>query len=226
LSTARRQDIVIYGTRGVAREVHQTIKVLAAGGLPVACVGFLVDASYRESSSFDGLPVLGDADWLAGHPDVSVVIAIGATAPRRRIARRIEATVGRRFSTLADPRGSVGDDVRLGDGSFVAPGAVATAAISIGDHGQLHAGCTVGHDTTLGALVTVAPGAHVAGRITVGEGVFIGIGAVVLPDLTIGEWAVIGAGSVVTGSVPANVTVAGNPARVTAERPAGWQLAS
>jgi sugar O-acyltransferase (sialic acid O-acetyltransferase NeuD family) len=224
LATAR-QAIVVYGTRGVAREVHRTIKTLAARGAPVACVGFLVDAAYREASTFDGLPVFGDAGWLADHPDVSVVISIGATAPRWRIARSL-ATAGARFCTLIDPRGHVGDDVTLGEGSFVSPGAVATAAISIGDHGQLHAGCTIGHDTTLAPVVTVAPGAHVAGRITIGEGVFIGIGAVILPDLTIGEWSVIGAGAVVTRSVPANVTVAGNPARIIEQRPAGWHLES
>jgi sugar O-acyltransferase (sialic acid O-acetyltransferase NeuD family) len=220
-----RQDIVVYGAGGVAREVHQTIKTLAVGGAPVACAGFLVDAGYRRAATFDGLPVFGDASWLADHPDVSVVIAIGPTAPRRRVARSL-AAAGAKFCTLIDPRGHVGDDVTLGDGSFVSPGAVATAAIAIGDHGQLHAGCTIGHDTTLAALVTVTPGAHVAGRISVGEGVFIGIGAVILPDLTIGEWSVIGGGSVVTRSVPANVTVAGNPARIIEERPAGWHLES
>jgi acetyltransferase-like isoleucine patch superfamily enzyme len=42
----------------------------------------------------------------------------------------------------------------------------------------------------------------------------IGSGAVILGGVTIGERAIVGAGSVVTRDVPADVLVAGNPARV------------
>ena len=42
----------------------------------------------------------------------------------------------------------------------------------------------------------------------------IGSGATILCGVTIGENALVGAGSVVTRDVPANVVVAGNPAKV------------
>ena len=45
------------------------------------------------------------------------------------------------------------------------------------------------------------------------RGASIGSGVTVLGGVTIGENAIIGAGSVVTKDVPANATVAGNPAR-------------
>ncbi len=48
------------------------------------------------------------------------------------------------------------------------------------------------------------------------EGASIGSGATILGGVTVGENAIIGAGSVVTKDVPANATVAGNPARVLA----------
>lgn len=46
------------------------------------------------------------------------------------------------------------------------------------------------------------------------KGASIGSGCTILANITIGENAVIGAGSVVTKSVPADVVVAGNPAKV------------
>ncbi len=46
------------------------------------------------------------------------------------------------------------------------------------------------------------------------RGASIGSGATVLGGVTVGENAIIGAGSVVTRDVPANTTVAGNPARI------------
>jgi len=49
------------------------------------------------------------------------------------------------------------------------------------------------------------------------RGASIGSGVTLLGGITVGENAIVGAGSVVTGDVPANTTVAGNPARVLKE---------
>jgi len=46
------------------------------------------------------------------------------------------------------------------------------------------------------------------------NGASIGSGATILANVSIGENALVGAGSVVTRDVPANMIVAGNPARV------------
>ena len=45
------------------------------------------------------------------------------------------------------------------------------------------------------------------------RGASIGSGVTILANLTIGENAIVGAGSVVTRDVPANMIVAGNPAK-------------
>jgi len=215
-------QIAIFGTRGFGREVHQLIKDLAAAGTRIACVGFLVEQAYREQSVIHDLPVLGDAAWLAGAPDVYVTMAIGATAPRWRIAQYIERKFGERFLLLRHPRAWVGDNVPIGLGSIVCAGALVTTDISIGRFVQLHVGCTIGHDTVIEDFVTIAPGANVSGRVLVGEGTFVGAGAVILPDVKVGRWTIIGAGAVVTRPVPDNVTVVGSPARVIAQRTPGW----
>ena len=50
--------------------------------------------------------------------------------------------------------------------------------------------------------------------IVIRRGAWIGAGAIILPGVTIGEHSIVAAGAVVTKSVPDNVIVAGNPARV------------
>src|SRR3954469_8039628 len=124
------QQIVIYGDRGFGREIHQLIKDLERSGAPLRCAGFLVDAGYREFATVHDLPVFGDATWLASASDVQVVIAIGATAPRHRVARLIESEYRTAFAVLQHPRAWVGDHVPVGDGSVICAGAMVPTDIS------------------------------------------------------------------------------------------------
>jgi acetyltransferase-like isoleucine patch superfamily enzyme len=53
--------------------------------------------------------------------------------------------------------------------------------------------------------------------IVVGRNVWLGADVKVLAGVTIGENAIVAAGSVVTKDVPANMVVAGSPARIIRE---------
>lgn len=54
-------------------------------------------------------------------------------------------------------------------------------------------------------------------EISIGDNVWIGWGAIILKGVTIGNNSIVAAGSVVTSSFPANVIVAGNPAKIVKE---------
>ena len=58
------------------------------------------------------------------------------------------------------------------------------------------------------------PNFDIFGRVTIGNHVYIGTNALIMPGVTIGDNALVAAGSVVTKSVPANVVVGGNPAKI------------
>ena len=70
----------------------------------------------------------------------------------------------------------------------------------------------------IGDYVTFAPAVKCNGNVHIEDHVYVGAGAVIKqgsPDnpLIIGEGAVIGMGAVVTKSIPAGMTVVGNPAK-------------
>jgi acetyltransferase-like isoleucine patch superfamily enzyme len=87
-----------------------------------------------------------------------------------------------------------------------------TGGITIGD------GSLIGHGST---LTTLNHGNDperradmVPGPIVIGRKVWLGASVTVVPGVTIGDGAIVGAGAVVTRDVPADMIVAGVPARV------------
>lgn len=54
-------------------------------------------------------------------------------------------------------------------------------------------------------------------KVIIRQGAWIGANSIILPGVIVGSRAVIAAGSVVTKSVPSNVVVAGNPAKIIKE---------
>ena len=88
-------------------------------------------------------------------------------------------------------------------------------------------GITLGDDVFIGPNVQLITENHpeqpqnrrnvYARPISIGRGVWIGAGAIILPGVTVGENSIIGAGAVVKKDVPANVIVAGVPAKIVRE---------
>lgn len=81
----------------------------------------------------------------------------------------------------------------------------------------------IGNDVTLAPRVHIlahdASTCHILGyakigRIRICDNVFIGASSVILPNVKIGANSIVGANSTVTRDIPANVVVAGSPAKV------------
>lgn len=124
----------------------------------------------------------------------------------------------------------------MGDATLIEPPFHCTYGKNtrIGAHSYLNFSCvvldnnavTIGHHVMIGPAVQIYTAAHplqaelriqgweVAKPVVIGDNVWVGGAAIILPGVTIGRNAVVGAGAVVTRSVPADVVVAGNPARL------------
>ena len=105
----------------------------------------------------------------------------------------------------------VGKRCKISSHTFVCEGVTIEDEVFVG-HGVTFINDSYPRATTNGQLQTEADW-HVEATL-IKKGASIGSGSTILSKLTVGENAIVGAGSVVTRDVPANVIVAGNPARV------------
>lgn len=147
-----------------------------------------------------------------------VLIAIANSQIREKIANQLLIDDIQLWSVQANNTVMM-DNIEIGEGAALSPFVSITSNIKIGKcfHANLYS--YVEHDCVIGDYVTFAPGVKCNGNIHIEDHAYIGSGAVIkqgTPDkpLVIGKGAVIGMGAVVTKSVPAGVTVVGNPARV------------
>ena len=67
----------------------------------------------------------------------------------------------------------------------------------------------------IGDHTRVGVNAFIGGHAVIGENVFIGSGAMLKDRIRVGDFSVVAIGSAVFTDVEANVTVMGNPARIT-----------
>ena len=147
-----------------------------------------------------------------------VQIAIANSTVREKIANRLQVDGIGLWSISAD-NVILMDEAHIAEGAALSPFVTITSNIKIGKcfHANLYS--YVEHDCIIGDFVTFAPSVKCNGNIHIEDHAYIGAGAVIkqgTPEqpLIIGRGAIVGMGAVVTKSVPAGVTVVGNPARI------------
>lgn len=208
-------SLLVVGAGGLGREVVEAVRSANAKDPTWDLVGFLDDAPALQGQRVSGLPVLGPVSAITRYTRCQVVLAVGSPSnllARKRVATRLSLSVDR-YPTVVHPGALLGSSTRLGPGSIVLAGAVATADVRVGAHVVIMPQVVLTHDDVIADYVTIAAGAHLAGMVTVDEGAYVGSGAVVRERRRLGAWSLVGMGAVVTRDVPGGEVWAGSPAR-------------
>ena len=205
------KDLVIIGAGGFGREMFGAAREALGFGESFRIKGFL-DGNPAALDGYDGYPaIIGSPETYAIAPDDVFVTALGSIAARRRCAGMIESRGGR-FISVIHRSASLGPNVAVGDGSFVAHNVVLTADVKVGRHACVFHGTVIGHDTVLGDFSHVYSLVSIGGGVRVGGGAAIFPGAKLGPRIAVGEGATVGIGSAVIRDVDPGTTVFGTPA--------------
>lgn len=204
--------VAILGAGGFAREVWWALRNAHAHESTVRFEPIMFVDRHAHSVLLKGLPVrtLSDVDH-----DVRLICGIGGMTDIKERVVREALSAGFAFTpAVISDDARVGPDVRIGDGSILCAGVIATTDISIGSHVAFNLDCTIGHDVVVHDYATVSPGCHISGCVSLGHGAYIGTGANILEHVSIGAHAVIGSGAVVTKDVPDYALAVGIPAAI------------
>lgn len=208
--------IGVYGASGFGKEVMPLVRQQFP---TLAKENFIFIDDGKVGTHLNGYSVLTYTDFIKQPVSNKLVtIAIANSSVREKLVTQLNQDNIQHLSIQASNT-VVLDEVEIGEGSLLCPFTCLTSNIKIGKFFHANIYSYVAHDCVIGDYVTFAPGVKCNGNIHIGDHAYIGTGAIIkqgTPDkpLVIGKGAVIGMGAVVTKSVPAGVTVVGNPARI------------
>lgn len=206
----------VYGVSGFGREVMPLARQALSASQGGHELVFVDDSS--PVNSVNGHRVLTFERFLASPAaERAICIAIADSSIRERLARNCRSH-GVPFFSIQAPTAVVLDENVIGEGAIFCSFVNITSNARIGIHFHANIYSYVAHDCVIGDFVTFAPSVKCNGNVHIEDHAYIGTGAVLKQGkpndpIVIGMGAIVGMGAVVTRSVPAGVTVVGNPAR-------------
>jgi sugar O-acyltransferase (sialic acid O-acetyltransferase NeuD family) len=206
---------LVIGAAGHAQEVAWSLREQSERrGEPSDLVFF--DDALSPGPLPSGLgSIVGGLDSIASHAhqgESQLVLGIGLPRTKFAVVNRLQ-NLRLRWTTVIHPAATIGPNVCVDEGSYVAAGAILTVNARIGRFATINTHCAVAHEAVVGAFATLHPNAHVAGGVSIGEGCELGAAAVVIQGITIGPWAVLGASCTAIAPLAGGRTYVGTPAR-------------
>lgn len=197
--------IIIVGAGGFGKEVLSTILQCDKIKKEFDIIGFVDDNPTLKNSSINGIPVLGNIDWLL-HSDlfpIGCCVAIGDPKIRKKIILELE-NHDAIFPKIIHPSVLIPEFSSIAEGTIIQNGTIISTNIQIGKHVYINFNSTIGHDCKIENFVIISPGCNISGELVIEEGVFFGSGVVTRDKIKIGSWSHIGAGSIISKNIPKN----------------------
>jgi sugar O-acyltransferase (sialic acid O-acetyltransferase NeuD family) len=207
----KEKNLYIVGAGGFGREIFSALPGVLGYGDAFRVAGFVDDDS-NALDGYDGYPgVVGGLNGFAPKDGDVFFVAIGNAAVRKKCVEAI-VSKGGSFVTLVHKTASIGKNVRLGEGVYIAHNAVLTADIDVGDNSCVFHSSVIGHDVKIGNCSHVSSQVFVGGGVKIGDCAIVHPASKIVPRIKIGDGAEVGIGSVVLSSVKSGEKVFGVPA--------------
>jgi sugar O-acyltransferase (sialic acid O-acetyltransferase NeuD family) len=192
--------VVVFGAGDIARLAHFYFSTDSDHEV----VGFTVDAEYRTSAEFQGLPLIALDELPTRFPpsDFKMFVALSYAKMNRIRAEKYAQTkaLGYELVSYVSSRCSYLSQFPPGDNCFILEDNTVQPYVTIGNDVTLWSGNHIGHDSTIGDHCFISSHVVVSGHVNVGPSCFIGVNATLRNSISIGERTLIGAGAAIMKS--------------------------
>jgi sugar O-acyltransferase (sialic acid O-acetyltransferase NeuD family) len=189
------------------------IEAMGCLGDEFELIAFADDTVEKHGMSAFGIPV-SSRDIIHQYPEAYILAVPGSPSSykiRKHIIESLQIPPSR-FATVIHPSASIAKHASIGYNSLIMAGVVLTNTSRVGNHICILPNSVIHHDSLVGDYSLVGSSVVVAGNSVIGENCYIGSGTNIINNIHVGEQVLVGMGSNVLRSVPALLTVAGNPA--------------
>lgn len=196
-----KEKIVLVGGGGHAKVIIDAIQ-----NSEEFSIHGIVDPSLPQGSGVLNVEVLGGDEKLESlfkEGIINAFISIGSVGnyeTRKKIYHNLK-NIGFRLPVIIHSKAIVSKHVLLGEGSFVAAGAVINPGVKTGKNVIINTSSSIDHDCEIEDFVHIAPGAILSGGVKIGEGTHIGIGANIVQYIKIGKNCMIKSGELVKKNI-------------------------
>ena len=142
----------------------------------------------------------------------ALMVAVADAKDRFDIVKRLPKET--KYFTWIHPTALImGNDIEIGEGSFIGAYSILTSNIKLGKHTILNRGNHVGHDCEIGDYFSAMPGAIVSGDVKIYDCVYMGNNSSIREKLSIHSMCKIGMNAAVVKHIKDSGVYVGVPAK-------------
>ncbi len=178
-------------------------------------IAFADDTKEKQGISEFGIPVYG-REVIEKYPEAYVLAVPGSPSTYKGRKATIQSlnVPESRFGKVMHPAARIAKYSSIGFNCLITAGVVINTKVTVGNHICILPNSVIHHDSEIGDYSLIGSLVVIAGHTYIGENCYVGSGTSVINGIQIGAGTLVGMGSNVIQSVPVNVKIAGNPARI------------
>jgi len=197
---------------------------IGVGGHFRSIVGFINNAGYYLEKSIDYVSLQNTRQLNLNNilesrfsvKNLYFLIGIGDNYKRSIIYDLLKdnGIDDKQFPNIISRDSILSENVSLGFGNVVFPGAIVNAGTKISNFTIINTQSSVDHDCFIKNFSSIAPGAVLGGNVLIGSHTEIGIGATIKNNITVGDKCVLGGQAYLIRNMPSNSLYYGVPAKI------------